>query len=365
MAVLKNKLVYVLHNVETGGVEVALIDSIKHLNNEFDLFIYVIGKINNPELGSAVREFKYYEQNTLNFFNIKNVISGLFTVIKFQPDLIIYSLWRSYALSLLHSILLPTVIKVRFYHNTKFFNFADRFFSVLTIYLSKYIFVDSKSTRLFIEHFTRKKKQMFEIAMLSGDVFETKNKYPKEINSKVISVVFAGRFNSNKRIIESIDLFSGLVKRGFKINFLLYGRDAGFLNIVNMHILKQNLNFVKLMGDYNKRDQEILFKNVNFIISYSYNEGFAMSIAEAMHLGIVPIVYPAGEISNYAINDFNCIYLSGEIEQDKIILINFFNKCLDNNYYYRDLSLNASNTFISFPRYKDSLIQSIRAILNT
>ena len=46
-------------------------------------------------------------------------------------------------------------------------------------------------------------------------------------------------------------------------------------------------------------------KKCSFFLQLSFYEGFAMSVIEAMQLGLVPVVTNVGEISNYCIDNFN------------------------------------------------------------
>jgi hypothetical protein len=62
----KRKLVYILHNIAIGGVEVALLSAIPELNRKYHLKVIVLGQIDqkiiadlNPEERDVFSTFHY------------------------------------------------------------------------------------------------------------------------------------------------------------------------------------------------------------------------------------------------------------------------------------------------------------------
>jgi glycosyltransferase involved in cell wall biosynthesis len=91
----------------------------------------------------------------------------------------------------------------------------------------------------------------------------------------------------------------------------------------------------------------------SFYLQTSVFEGMAMSVVEAMQLGLVPVVTPVGEIARYCVNGLNCIMISddeGAVQQVLCALSD-----LDKFQALRD---NAIATWEQYPLYKDSVIEA-------
>jgi glycosyltransferase involved in cell wall biosynthesis len=360
----KRRLVYVLHNIESGGVEVALLDSLNQLSLNFDVFIYIIGRVKSIELKQILNNFNYFEQKSLNFFLLHRIFIGMYRLYQYKPHYIIYSLWRSYFLFLIHKIFLSKKIaKICFYHNDKYFNNLDAIFSKASLKFANYIFVDSQSTRKFVEKNIQVQKNIFEINMLSGEIFNFEFEFKKLLNYN-FNFLFAGRLSKTKRVIEIINLFHKLKIKDNVLTLYIYGRDDGELFSIINYLKSKGINNVIIKGEYNKSLQVDHFRDIHFIFNYSLNEGYAMTIAEAMHQGIVPLVLPSGEIINYSINNVNSIHLSGDIDSDAELLNSFLLNLSKNPKTFEILSSNASKTFITSYKYPESLTIALNNLKN-
>ena len=84
----------------------------------------------------------------------------------------------------------------------------------------------------------------------------------------------------------------------------------------------------------------------------------AMSVVEAMQLGLVPIVTPVGEIKNYC-DSKNSIL----IYENQAAISNIFN-LIENNSQYNNLKKNAINRWKDHEIYSDSFLKASKRILN-
>jgi glycosyltransferase involved in cell wall biosynthesis len=84
----------------------------------------------------------------------------------------------------------------------------------------------------------------------------------------------------------------------------------------------------------------------------------ALSVVEAMQLGLVPIITPVGEIKNYCIDGFNAVVIDNEK--------NTVNKVLDilnNIESFQKLRKNAINTWENSLIYEDNVLANCRKLL--
>jgi glycosyltransferase involved in cell wall biosynthesis len=140
-------------------------------------------------------------------------------------------------------------------------------------------------------------------------------KYHKKYftHENTIKFVFVGRLNSVKRIdkmykfIEIISLslpnhniyldLYGPLEPDFKNNKKALENEYKQLNIIFKGILQQ-------------KDVQSTLLQYDYYLQLSDIEGMAMSVVEAMTIGLIPIVTSVGEISYYAKDMYNCILCS-------------------------------------------------------
>ena len=102
--------------------------------------------------------------------------------------------------------------------------------------------------------------------------------------------------------------------------------------------------------------------NFDFLIQLSNFEGMALSVVEAMNVGLVPIVTPVGEIASYSKDGENAIWLEGDFDSNLYELVSKVKKVVDNPNLYKQLSINASNTFKNSKKYNEAMIEAIESI---
>jgi glycosyltransferase involved in cell wall biosynthesis len=83
----------------------------------------------------------------------------------------------------------------------------------------------------------------------------------------------------------------------------------------------------------------------------------AMSVVEAMQLGLVPVVTPVGEIPRYCLNGLNSIIVSDDERAVEDVLL-----ALNKAETFQSLRRNAIATWDEIPVYKDSVIEACLAL---
>jgi glycosyltransferase involved in cell wall biosynthesis len=96
-----------------------------------------------------------------------------------------------------------------------------------------------------------------------------------------------------------------------------------------------------------------------FYLQTSTHEGMAMSVVEAMQLGLVPVVTPVGEIACYCRNDVNAVL----IEDDEMAATTIL-QLLDDPNRYAQLRSTAIETWREKPLYRDAVRRECLRLLD-
>lgn len=135
--------------------------------------------------------------------------------------------------------------------------------------------------------------------------------------SQPVRICFVGRLAPVKNLPAIFALIESLASAALTVEFSVYGPDGGELPAVARWMKRSASQ--QLRCQYHgvvppSRTWDIL-RNYDFIISCSHTEGFALSIAEAMQVGAVPIVGNIGGPAGYC-NDSNAIVLRDYSRQE-------------------------------------------------
>lgn len=285
-------------------------------------------------------------------YGINNPLSVIwlsYLIFRYKPDLVVCSLWRSLIIGLILRIFGINV--VCFVHNEKFKNHLDYFVHRLcSRYISRF-FVDSNKTKdSFSCIFNINKSRIDVISFLTKNIkrVEKKNK-----NNKYI---FWGRLTLQKRIDRSLELFRHIHFLDNQAEFLLVGPID--LN-GNRRFLEQN--GVSYLGVKTWNEIQILAKNCSFFLQLSDYEGMAMSVVEAMQLGLVPVVTPVGAIPEYVTDKENGFIVCSDHYISYKNISEYLNNLSEED--YKTMSAKAHDTFLNSERYKDSFIKTVCLVI--
>lgn len=361
MSYYKKKLVYILHSIEVGGVEVALLSSIPLLCKKYDLKVIVLGKINQ----SLIKEFTNEERGVFHTFTypvylypfvIKNVLNY---VNKFSPEYVICSLWRA---SLVGTLLKKRNDKLKlfiFIHSVKFFHYADKYFTIGALGVADKILADSHSSHDFIKTMLENTCPIEVVSFLTNTTppFRKIRKMREEGEVKMMSL---GRLNKVKNLPLTIKVISQLRKLGFNVTLDIFGRRDNSYEEIVLSIQKYNLeDFISFKGEVSPTKKFELFNNYDYYIQLSAFEGMAMSVAEAMQNGLPCIVSPVGEIPNYSRDLESAIFFDiwdANKWDESVIKIS---EVLKNESLYMNIAEKCWENFEGKPLFVQSLIQSL------
>ena len=127
------KIIHILPTDGIGGAEIAALSSIGIRNECYSLFVKYLFK---TSIDSPFRRF-FYVLESLN---------TTLDIIKFQPDLIIVSLWKSCLSAIIIRCFRPKIKIILFLHLPKSVNFLDYFFTFITSRIASQIWGDSTTT---------------------------------------------------------------------------------------------------------------------------------------------------------------------------------------------------------------------------
>jgi glycosyltransferase involved in cell wall biosynthesis len=360
----KTKLVYVLHDIEIGGMEVALLSAVPSLNKKFDLSIIAIGHINYKLIAHFSSEdqkvFKAFGYPLyLMPFKIKNIVKYIKGL---SPDKLICSLWRASWIGFKMKKVNPDLFFFSFIHSTKFFHIADAFFTRKALNIADTILVDSSSSSSFVKKHLVRNTKIVDISFLTHTTPSDNPTLNKEISFKqrAVRFLFMGRIFKVKNLPFTIRFISSLRQRGYNISLDIYGRKGNDYKRCLKLIRKFRLNdIVQFKGEINPQNRFDIYKQYDFYIQFSKFEGMAMSVVEAMQNGLVCIVTPVGEIPHYAQDGESAIfvdYRSKEAWEDSLQKVE---RVMNDNELYAQLSNNCFHNFSEKICYADSLIENI------
>jgi glycosyltransferase involved in cell wall biosynthesis len=288
------------------------------------------------------------------FYNILFLLSSAFRIIRKSPDVLIVSLWRSSIVAILVKLFHPKIKLVTFIHFGKDVHYMDYIFTKISLWLSLQIWSDSQATivgRLSASQCKRAKVISFVTKDLES--FPQKNVEP--------IFIFWGRIHSQKGLDRSVRIFSEIVKCYSCARFYIFGPDGGALSDIKKLCMSLDLvEPVTFMGPATFDQIASYARLASFYLQTSVMEGMAMSVIEAMQLGLVPVVTPVGEIASYGKDGRNAVIVESDDKAVKDIL-----SLLGSNERYQVLRTAAIQTWNGKPLYKESVLDACHNLIES
>lgn len=351
------RLVYILHDIKTGGVEVALLSAIPKLNKEFELSIIVLGDIDATLLvGLTDDEKRVFHKYDYKLFTYPIVLPYIImSVLKLRPDIIISSLWRGSLIGISAKMLNSKIKYFAFIHSNLFFHKFDHFFSRLAINTCDSVLTDSKSTYDHVKTINPD-VDAHVISFLTNVTPNSSGRFLANDHNE-IRLLSLGRLNTIKNIPSAIEAIAYLRKNGLNVVLDIYGRDDGAQYFVEAAIKDNNMeSVVTLKGEISPNERFGLFEQYHGLIQCSLFEGMAMSVVEAMQYGMVCFVTPVGEIPNYSADLLSAVYINVDDNSSKLNSFDKMKRVLSDVELCKKISYNAWKNFEGKPVYADSLV---------
>jgi glycosyltransferase involved in cell wall biosynthesis len=359
----RKKLLYILHNVQIGGVEVALLSAIPDLNKKYDLRVLALGTVDHQIISNLTENEKsvFYSFDFKPYLYPFRISKLLSFIADFNPDLMICSLWRASLLGTIAKQFHKKICFVSFIHSSGFAHALDRFFSVLAINKADKILTDSEATSKFVTSNFLPEAPVHVISFCTNPSPDQNLIAP--LNTDQIRFLFLGRLNKVKNLTLTVDAIADLRSRNMNVTLDIYGKDDGERNGLEKQIEALALgDFVHFKGEIYASEKLKIFKQYNFLIQLSSREGMAMSVAEAMQNGLVCIVTPVGEIQNYATDMETAIFIDVSNKEKWEQSLDKVETVIHADGIYEQISSACYEKFKHVKTYSDSLIDELETL---
>jgi len=335
------KVIHLIPFDGIGGVESAAqtMSNISNANIEFEIF-YIFKK-------------HVSKKNFLSSLSLKRILYSVFQLYKKKPDLVIVSLWRSCVVAILLKVITPKTKIVLFLHYPHHYHLVDMFFTKIALFICDNVWADSRDTlNSRAPGYPHEKSDVIS--------FIARRLSAKEYTDDPMpNFIFWGRLHEQKCIHRAIEIFSSIKSHFENATYTVIGPDGGELSFLMQQVEKLGIkNSVSFLGPKDLEKIIHLSENASFYLQTSKLEGMAMSVVEAMQLGIIPIVTPVGEIKNYCVNGLNSILIS---ENDSAVssILNLLN----NKNLYLNIRNNCIKKWQNHEIYSESVIRATKKIL--
>ena len=222
------------------------------------------------------------------------------------PRLVIASLWRSCAVAIVLKLLRPSTKVVTFLHLATDVHLADKWLNTIAMWLSTEVWADSQAT-LDARVSQRLRGRTRVISFL------VERQAPPEPRAPSPRFVFWGRLHPQKGLARALRLFALIHAQRADAEFLVIGPDGGQRRALEEQVASLGLSgAVRFAGGMDRAAIFALARELSFYLQTSEVEGMAMSVIEAMQLGLVPVVTPVGEIRRYCQDGANAVLVSDD-----------------------------------------------------
>lgn len=341
------RVVHVIPYDGIGGVEVAArsLENAAYPGFEFTKYYLVSKDVASLREGGSGR-FQS-ENGPLAYLEaIKHVLTC-------RPAVLIASLWRSCVVSIAIKLLRPKTCVVTFLHLASDVHWPDKVLSRLAMQVSTEIWADSKTTleaRVPKALQARGRVISFLVERQPEPVYALPN--PR--------LLFWGRLHPQKDLVRALRLFSGVRAVVPGATFHLIGPDGGARVELETEVKRLDLDgAVFFLGPMARADIFDFARSCSFYLQTSVDEGMAMSVIEAMQLGLVPVVTPVGEIGRYCRDSQNAIVVRDDADAVKRVVA-----LIDDGARYQRMSRAAFATWQAQTLYRDDVMAACARLVN-
>lgn len=301
------KVCHLIHSADYGGVETAVAAIRREPPPELIYKVATIAGSKMPDTPTAIPRLDHTGLGLNNPLSICSVTRWIHRV---APDIVIASLWRAIVAGLVNKVISRKAIFIIFLHNTSYTSLADRLATALGKRFADAVLCDSDATANIASASGNRHLSSHVVPLAPQNNLERHFYYPYP---GALHLVFWGRIAQQKRIDRTLDVLQSLVSilGTEKVHFTAIGPDGG-----SCRALAQRASQLGLAGNITwlgPRSLDRVVESVrcaSFFVQLSDYEGMAMAVIEAMSLGLVPVVTPVGQISQYTTDGLNAVHYS-------------------------------------------------------
>ena len=291
-------------------------------------------------------------------FNPLAFLRAALAIRRAAPDLLLLSLWRSCVVGLLVKVLRPRTRLVVMIHNSVDAHAADWLFTRAAMAFAAGIWADSAASMQI--RFHRPPRARVAIVPFLADHLS-----PAEQRGEGAAVeaafIFWGRLAAQKNLRRALELFRRILAARPDARFMIIGPDGGQLEDLRQWTDSAGLDgAVSFTGPMPFEDIRAVVPGHAFYLQTSDYEGMAMSVVEAMQLGLVPVVTPVGEIARYCRDGENALLVSDIGDTARQVL-----DLLSNSTRYDTIRKAAIATWSGHPLYRDAVAAECSRLLTS
>ena len=343
-----SKIVHVVPYDGIGGVEIAARSLGDGLYKGFAFQKhYLVSKADQIMTASGGRKACRSENDPRAYFR---AVGHLFAL---KPDVLIASLWRSCFVLIALKLLRPHTRAVTFLHLATDVHGPDKVMNRLAMWLSTEIWADSQTTLdARVPRALRGRARVIS--------FLVERQAEPAFGALRSRFVFWGRLHPQKGLVRALSFFSRLRAAVPGATFHMIGPDGGDRLALEQEVKRLGLaEAVTFLGPMDRAAIFDFARNCSFYLQTSVDEGMAMSVIEAMQLGLVPVVTPVGEIGRYCRDSENAIWVTDDAATVKRV-----SALLNQPVTYQCMSRAAFDTWQAKPLYRDDVVAACTRLLS-
>lgn len=344
MATPKASAPRVLHFIPQDGIGGAEIAA-RSATRDAEFGVHVHAMFNGLYTGEGAIANERLTGNTTRFaFSPRSVGGALRMVEQLDPQVLVFSLWRTFGAFIACKLRFPDRKFVTFVHNERIANKVDAVLTALMKRGADEIWVDSQATmdaRLTDEE--KRRARIISLRLDRPNGQSRKRAAPR--------FVYWGRLAEQKRIDRAMALFAQVAKARPDAHFTLVGPDHGVRGKLEEQARKAGVaDRVAFHGPKSLDEIAELARDARFFLQLSDHEGMAMGVVEALERGLVPVVTPVGQMAVYCRDGENALVYRDRDETAQRLLA-----LVDDDARYEAMSEAAIATFAETPIYGEEV----------
>ncbi len=293
-----------------------------------------------------------YQGLNLSLYNPRTYLHAFWRLFRKPPDLLVASLWRSALVLILLKLTRPKQKTALFLHSAQNVHWFDRITNQIAMRLADGIWADSAATlKQRVSPNLQHKSRVISFLLESRSL--------PEISEPAPEFIFWGRLSPQKGLERALKIFSEILTLAPDAHFKIIGPDGGVKNDLKAQVeqlgIARNVSFT---GAKTQVDINTIASRASFYLQTSIEEGMAMSVIEAMQIGLVPVVTPVGEIAHYCVDEKNAVC----IQEDANAVDAVLGLLLDANRYMR-MSYAAAEIWQAKPLYRDDFLTAATELI--
>ena len=231
--------------------------------------------------------------------------------LKSRANLVVVSLWRCCPTLIALKALRPRTKTVLFLHSAVDVHVFDRVLNRAAMLLADEIWADSTSTlEARVPAAARKRARVLSFLTKRPPALPSLSSTDQGRNIAP-NFVYWGRLQSEKNLGQALDVFAAIHRLLPDARFDIIGPDRGSLAGLQARVAELELgDAVRFPGALPHDALMARARDYRFYLQTSLFEGMAMSVIEAMGMGLVPVVTPVGEIPSYCHDGHTGIHVS-------------------------------------------------------